>query len=920
MSLLPNTTYYYRVKALNGNQESDYSDTVSVTTLADPFALQVPVLCAIPSLHSLSVDTDKVVVHLLEPAKEEYVTEYKVTVSTNSDLSSPIHNSLTYVINTNTSKTSIDDVLVNSFTISELTSNTLYYVGIKAVNSLGQSTNLLFNFTTTPGLDSPIAIGVTNLTAITARVNWTKVKTATSYRLDVATDSNFSSLIVNNFNPGDVDYYDIPTLIENTTYYFRVRAVLGATTSLNSNTVVFTTLDAVETYNNLIYDLPTPVYSLTYRLNTTQFEVTWNKVTNAISYTLDISTSATFSSFVQQDIVTTDLKYLFTGLTANTLYYVRVKANTAAKSSAYSVKSITTLSNNVNLTVPQLLTPTVVLSSSVVLNWVKRSYATNYILQLSTVSNFASILQTVYLGDVDTYTLENLTNATTYYARLYAANNTEVSNASNTLTVATTAALPAITLQAVTELTDTSARLAWVVNASYIKYYLSVYKKINFTNITDSKVSFLGDNLFRLFSVGNISNYLLDIFLEPNSTYIYYITGETSNGDRKVSATGEFITRGAAPVIQISANGQYLEWSNSLNRLQVSTDKNFRTLVKGWNPRSVSDTKSFNISGLMKQNITYYIRGYLESNSVRGIYSNIVSTGFAESPLIADIAITKSTATVRWKSNGASSYAIQFLVDNGSNTFIAVSGFSFPVVIGNKTEYYIKDLTPNTIYGVLVSHYDQTTKTYKTTGLPAYFKTNLVDSPTEYITNGSPPVFSFSSDFDSVTITNDANDTYLVEVSRRSDFLLLEKYVEFTGFTYSVHDLKPNTDYYIRIHKKIGAEKSSPQTLTVTTTALPSFSATTTLAPVLTAATVLNINEAVFTWNTVANATGYVVEISESNTFNRLVYSVGITFLDTAKVLLSGLLGTKVYYVRVYGYSDNSIGAYSNTITIDTTP
>jgi len=35
MSLLPNTTYYLRVKALNSDSESNYSNTISVTTLTD---------------------------------------------------------------------------------------------------------------------------------------------------------------------------------------------------------------------------------------------------------------------------------------------------------------------------------------------------------------------------------------------------------------------------------------------------------------------------------------------------------------------------------------------------------------------------------------------------------------------------------------------------------------------------------------------------------------------------------------------------------------------------------------------------------------------------------------------------------------------------------------------------------------------
>jgi len=60
----------------------------------------------------------------------------------------------------------------------------------------------------------------------------------------------------------------------------------------------------------------------------TSFTANWNPYPGAVYYLLDVSTSSSFSTFVYQDQYTTSTSYVVIGLSANTTYYYRVRANT----------------------------------------------------------------------------------------------------------------------------------------------------------------------------------------------------------------------------------------------------------------------------------------------------------------------------------------------------------------------------------------------------------------------------------------------------------------------------------------------------------------------------------------------------------------------------------------------------------------
>src|SRR5439155_560993 len=84
--------------------------------------------------------------------------------------------------------------------------------------------------TATPGQTpaAPTALKATNETASSFTANWTSVTGATGYRLDVSTNSSFTSYVppYQNFDVGNTTSYNVTGLGANTFYYYRFQGYL----------------------------------------------------------------------------------------------------------------------------------------------------------------------------------------------------------------------------------------------------------------------------------------------------------------------------------------------------------------------------------------------------------------------------------------------------------------------------------------------------------------------------------------------------------------------------------------------------------------------------------------------------------------------------------------------------------------------
>ena len=95
-------------------------------------------------------------------------------------------------------------------------------------------------------ITTPVATGATSVTAASFEANWNPVSGRDSYRVDVSTVSNFASFVAGyeDVTVNTLTSLSVTGLTENTTYYYRVRAVKDSPsyTTANSNVITQKTL------------------------------------------------------------------------------------------------------------------------------------------------------------------------------------------------------------------------------------------------------------------------------------------------------------------------------------------------------------------------------------------------------------------------------------------------------------------------------------------------------------------------------------------------------------------------------------------------------------------------------------------------------------------------------------------------------
>jgi hypothetical protein len=147
-------------------------------------------------------------------------------------------------VSTTSGATAVSGATTNSYTPLTTTAGTLYYF-CQVTNTAGCPTNsalsgaILIN-----GPLSPTTTTAATGSSFSSFVaNWTALVGATGYYLDVSTSTTFATFLpgYNNLLVGNVSSYLVSGLLQNTTYYYRVRAINSCATSTDSNVTTITT-------------------------------------------------------------------------------------------------------------------------------------------------------------------------------------------------------------------------------------------------------------------------------------------------------------------------------------------------------------------------------------------------------------------------------------------------------------------------------------------------------------------------------------------------------------------------------------------------------------------------------------------------------------------------------------------------------
>ena len=365
-----NKLYYYRLCPGNGVGWGGLTDIYTAYTCNPILPLGL--------LYPANGSTNISLTPTLDWEDAEYFDNYWIEISKNTD-------DLSIIL--------IDSTLTSSqFTIPSglLLNNTTYYWKVKAKNARGWGElSQNFNFTTIPDVPvSPILLSPVNgaiNVPIKTFLDWNDVPLATSYNLQVSTDSSFTNIVIDDSTLTLSQDTLAPGLLSNNTvYYWRVRGKNQNGWGNYSLTNYFTTVLPVP---------PAPILAIPKVLIFTLTPLMdWGPPSGpGLIYRIQISTDENFTSIVLDSAnIQTSFMDVPPGVLYNeTIYYWRVNATNAGGTSPWSLVSYF----NVLIFTPILFSPpngATDISLTPNILWNYEVSATLYRLQISTDSIFGT--------------------------------------------------------------------------------------------------------------------------------------------------------------------------------------------------------------------------------------------------------------------------------------------------------------------------------------------------------------------------------------------------------------------------------------------------------------------------------------------------------------------------------------------------
>jgi hypothetical protein len=315
-----------------------------------------------------------------------------------------------------------DSLLVDTLAaVSSLQNNASYYWRVNAKSTGGTSGwSGVWKFTTiaspppVPALFSP-ANGSTDQ-PVSLQLVWNSVQGALTYHAQLATDSQFAALVIDDSTLVDT-LRPASSLLNNTSYYWRVSAKNAGGTGAWSGTWMFTTIVSPPSVPVLL----SPANGATDQ--PVSLQLVWNSVQGALTYHAQMATDSLFTGMVVDDSTLVDTLTPASSLLNNTSYYWRVKATNAGGAGAWSgvghFATIVALPDPVGLLGPGNDAP--VIADTVLFSWNRTSQNDmGYQFELALDSSFAVSQVDTSIADT-MIVIRNLGNQT-YWWRVRARN------------------------------------------------------------------------------------------------------------------------------------------------------------------------------------------------------------------------------------------------------------------------------------------------------------------------------------------------------------------------------------------------------------------------------------------------------------------------------------------------------------------
>ncbi len=407
-SLRYKTKYYWRMKAMNQFDTTDWSVACSFTTRDIP-APQVlfPAngLTGFKSGDSLKWNT------------VEGADHYRVIISAKNDMSSFIFDS--------------NNIETNILIPYKLSYNYTYYWQVRAYQGTTEgvlSAVRCFTTTLAPPLLSYPANDTTDM-PLNGSLYWKAVTGSNSYRYDISLYDDFRILITSNNNVTGTSI-GYSNLLPDKKYFWRVRANRFYDTSAWSATYSFTTLAAKPVLKSPA-DGGIKI--------ATDTKLSWDSIATALTYNLQIATDYEFTSIILDTVSITNASFKTKSLPEKRKLYWRVQAVYRERTSPWSIVWSFATDEDLPVAAPVLLIPE---NNSLCdvdgqFSWEPVAKAEGYILQLDDNKDFTNSDITTEGIASSSHSYESLGYEKTYYWRVKAYRSKDTSNWSETHTFTT---------------------------------------------------------------------------------------------------------------------------------------------------------------------------------------------------------------------------------------------------------------------------------------------------------------------------------------------------------------------------------------------------------------------------------------------------------------------------------------------------
>lgn len=739
-------------------------------------------------------------------------------------------------------------------------------------------------------------------------VQWQPVSGASAYDIQYATNMNFTE------NIGSV-FANTPTVLTSanptwslsakpgTTYFVRMRTV-GA----NGVRSEFSNVDTASTPPNL------PLFGTANNILQDQFRVNWTLAEGATSYTLQVSTNATFSAQsiiktftniagVNWFVVTNQL--LGTNLKAGATYYYRMNAiSSAGVISAYNYPASVLIPSSA-LTAPTGVSVNNVSKTNFTATWQSVPSASGYEVQVSTNLNFA-VGNTSFIvqgGNTLSIPLSGFLPSSTRYIRVRSLDANNNSSAySSGIMVTTLPPSPAVPLAA-TNIGTTSFTANWqnssdggtttleIIFDSGVRWqYQPTGTSITITNLQVGSVVF-----YRVRANGGgaittpFSTQQIKVELQTNQAGIATPTA--------YMPTNVGITNAIARWSLVSGATGY--------ELQVASDVAFKNVLQTYPLGQAQNTPQLTLSNLSPGKTVFYRVRALGPNNTTSPYSNVATVlTMPETPVIAPATnLQPINFTANWQATlGAKGYNVQAATDINFTTGVINASVLSPTtsctftVPAGKTYYFRVRAYGESVSGLWSNFQTATLPTGQVSGLVAFDAIN-------------PSSTSFTAEWQAIN----GAASYTVQVATDRNFnSIVRTFKNVITTSVVVNGLQSGWTYFYRVTANATAKSvllQSDAPSNIVEVALP--------ADVPTALQATNISSLGFTmnWEQLSDESAYIVQVASDAAFTQIINAFGAQAQTTSLDAQLPMEGTVYYRVIAVGNSGTASNP-SNVIAV----